>query len=132
MKHQTRLPAIVLLCLAALPQVTSAHPGHSLFSHGPTHLLTNPDHLLTMAALGTRTLVLTSSREAAAQWRRELRARMKEEQRRRPFSSFLKTTKTKGTGLGLAIVGRIIETHQGKVKIKSSSRGTRVSVILPM
>lgn len=31
--------------------------------------------VLAMAALGTRTLVLTSSREAAAQWRRELRAR---------------------------------------------------------
>jgi DNA excision repair protein ERCC-3 len=31
--------------------------------------------VLAMAALGTRTLVLTSSREAAAQWKRELRAR---------------------------------------------------------
>jgi DNA excision repair protein ERCC-3 len=31
--------------------------------------------VLAMAALGTRTLILTSSREAAAQWRRELRAR---------------------------------------------------------
>jgi DNA excision repair protein ERCC-3 len=31
--------------------------------------------VLAMAELGTRTLVLTSSREAAAQWRRELRAR---------------------------------------------------------
>ncbi|HSS02527.1 MAG TPA: DNA repair helicase XPB [Kofleriaceae bacterium] len=31
--------------------------------------------VLAMAALGVRTLVLTSSREAAAQWRRELRAR---------------------------------------------------------
>jgi len=31
--------------------------------------------VLAMAALGTRTLVLTSSREAATQWRRELRAR---------------------------------------------------------
>lgn len=31
--------------------------------------------VLAMAALGTRTLVLTSSREAAAQWQRELRAR---------------------------------------------------------
>ncbi len=31
--------------------------------------------VLAMAALGTRTLVLTSSREAAAQWRRELGAR---------------------------------------------------------
>lgn len=31
--------------------------------------------VLAMAAIGTRTLVLTSSREAATQWRRELRAR---------------------------------------------------------
>jgi len=31
--------------------------------------------VLAMAALGTRTLVLTSSREAASQWRREVRAR---------------------------------------------------------
>ncbi len=57
---------------------------------------------------------------------------MKQEQRRSPFSSFLKTTKTRGTGLGLAIVGRIIETHRGRIKIKSSTRGTRVSVILPL
>ncbi len=58
---------------------------------------------------------------------------MTEEQRRRAFSSVLSTTKTKGTGLGLAIVGRIIETHHGKLKIKSRpGHGTTVSVILPI
>ena len=58
---------------------------------------------------------------------------MSEEQRRRAFTSVLSTTKAKGTGLGLAIVGRIIETHQGKVKIKSRlGHGTTMSVILPV
>ena len=45
---------------------------------------------------------------------------MPEEQRRRAFTSLLSTTKHAGTGLGLAIVGRVIETHRGKVKIRSS------------
>jgi signal transduction histidine kinase len=58
---------------------------------------------------------------------------MSEEQRRRAFSSVLSTTKTKGTGLGLAIVGRIIETHHGRLRIKSGpGHGTTVSVILPI
>ena len=57
---------------------------------------------------------------------------MSEEQRRKAFSSVLSTTKAKGTGFGLAIVGRIIETHRGKVKIKSrEGEGTMISVILP-
>ena len=57
---------------------------------------------------------------------------MSEEQRRRAFTSVLSTTKRKGTGLGLAIVSRVIETHRGKVKIKSRpGQGTTVSVILP-
>ncbi len=57
---------------------------------------------------------------------------MSEEQRRRVLTSVLSTTKTKGTGIGLAIVGRVIETHRGKVKIKSRpGQGTTVSVILP-
>ena len=59
-------------------------------------------------------------------------AGMSEEQRRKAFSSVLSTTKTTGTGLGLAIVGRIVETHHGKVKIKSRpGRGTTIEVILP-
>ncbi|HWX21092.1 MAG TPA: GAF domain-containing protein [Candidatus Binatia bacterium] len=60
-------------------------------------------------------------------------AGMSEEQRRRAFSSVLTTTKAKGTGLGLAIVGRIIETHRGRVKLKSRlGQGTTVTVILPL
>ena len=59
-------------------------------------------------------------------------AGMSEEQRRRAFTSVLGTTKAGGTGLGLAIVARIVETHRGRVKIKSrAGRGTTVSVILP-
>jgi signal transduction histidine kinase len=58
---------------------------------------------------------------------------MTEEQRRRAFSSLLSTTKEKGTGLGLAIVGRVIETHRGKVKIRSRpGQGTAISITLPV
>jgi signal transduction histidine kinase len=58
---------------------------------------------------------------------------MSEEQRRRAFSSLLSTTKQKGTGLGLAIVGRIIETHRGKVRIRSQpGKGTTISITLPV
>jgi signal transduction histidine kinase len=58
---------------------------------------------------------------------------MPEEQRRRAFSSLLGTTKQKGTGLGLAIVGRIIETHRGKVRIRSQpGKGTAISITLPV
>ena len=58
---------------------------------------------------------------------------MTEEQRRRAFTSVLRTTKATGTGLGLAIVGRVIETHHGKVKIKSPpGGGTTVTILLPV
>jgi signal transduction histidine kinase len=58
---------------------------------------------------------------------------MSQDQRRRAFSSVLSTTKAGGTGLGLAIVARVIETHRGKVKIKSRpGEGTTVSVVLPV
>ncbi len=58
---------------------------------------------------------------------------MSEEQQRRAFSSVLSSTKPGGTGLGLAIVARVVETHSGKVKIKSRvGQGTTVSVILPV
>jgi signal transduction histidine kinase len=58
---------------------------------------------------------------------------MPEEQRRQPFSSLLSTTKQKGTGLGLAIVGRVIETHRGKVRIRSvPARGTAILITLPV
>jgi len=58
---------------------------------------------------------------------------MPEEQRRQPFSSLLNTTKHKGTGLGLAIVGRVIETHRGKVRIRSvPARGAAILITLPV
>jgi signal transduction histidine kinase len=58
---------------------------------------------------------------------------MPEEQRRRAFTSLLSTTKQRGTGLGLAIVGRVIETHRGKVRIRSRpGGGTVFSITLPV
>jgi two-component system, NtrC family, sensor histidine kinase HydH len=58
---------------------------------------------------------------------------MTDEQRTRAFTSVLNTTKRRGTGLGLAIVGRVIETHRGKIRIKSRvGRGTTVSILLPV
>ena len=58
---------------------------------------------------------------------------MPEEQRRRAFTSLLGTTKLRGTGLGLAIVGRVIETHRGKVRIRSlPGHGTVFSITLPV
>jgi signal transduction histidine kinase len=58
---------------------------------------------------------------------------MSEEQRRRAFRSVLRTTKVKGTGLGLAIVARVIETHHGKIKIRSRiGEGTSVNILLPI
>ena len=58
---------------------------------------------------------------------------MSEEQRRRAFTSLLSTTKIKGTGLGLAIVNKVVETHHGKIKVKSRvGRGTTISIVLPV
>ncbi len=58
---------------------------------------------------------------------------MTEEQRRGAFTSVLSTTKATGTGLGLAIVGRVIQTHHGKLKIKSPpGGGTTVTILLPV
>jgi signal transduction histidine kinase len=58
---------------------------------------------------------------------------MAEEQKKRAFKAILATTKVKGSGLGLAIVGRIIETHQGQIRILSRvGRGTTIRITLPM
>lgn len=55
------------------------------------------------------------------------------EAQKKAFSSLLSTTKAGGTGLGLAIVGRVVETHRGKVKIRSSpGKGTTMSITLPV
>jgi signal transduction histidine kinase len=58
---------------------------------------------------------------------------MTEEQRNQAFHSLLSTTKEKGTGLGLAIVGRIVETHHGKITMKSTrGLGTVILITLPV
>jgi signal transduction histidine kinase len=57
---------------------------------------------------------------------------MTEEQQKHAFKAVLATTKEKGSGLGLAIVGRIIETHQGKIRIQSRiGRGTTIRLTFP-
>ena len=49
------------------------------------------------------------------------------------FTKMLATTKAKGTGIGLAIVGRIIETHHGKIEIKSQiGQGTTIRILFPL
>jgi len=54
-------------------------------------------------------------------------------QRDRAFTSLLSTTKKTGTGLGLAIVARVVETHRGKIKIRSApGKGTTVSIAFPV
>ena len=58
---------------------------------------------------------------------------LSEEVRQRAFTSVLTSRKARGTGLGLAIVGRVVETHRGRIKIKSGkSRGTTIRVLLPI
>jgi len=58
---------------------------------------------------------------------------MPPEQRKRAFSSLLSTTKQRGTGLGLAIVGRVVETHRGRVRIRSQAgKGTTITIALPV
>ena len=58
---------------------------------------------------------------------------MSPEQRVRVLGSLLSTTKQKGTGLGVAIVRRVVETHRGKLKIRSQpGQGTTMSITLPV
>ena len=56
---------------------------------------------------------------------------MDEEVRRRAVEPFF-TTKAKGTGLGLPICSKIVETHGGRLTIRSApGKGTEVTVDLP-
>src|SRR5262249_3034283 len=58
---------------------------------------------------------------------------MSSAQRERAFTSLLSTTKKTGTGLGLAIVARVVETHRGKIKIRSTpGKGTTITLALPI
>ncbi|MDB6040881.1 MAG: phospho-acceptor protein [Verrucomicrobiales bacterium] len=58
---------------------------------------------------------------------------MNEEQQERAFSSLLNTTKKTGTGLGLAIVSKIVETHNGTIKVHSRiGKGTTIELHFPI
>ena len=48
------------------------------------------------------------------------------------FTPFF-TTKKRGTGLGMVISLKIIESHEGKIKVNSKKNvGTKVQVFLPL
>ncbi len=49
----------------------------------------------------------------------------------RIFDPFF-TTKPQGSGLGLAIVSKIVDAHDGRIDVTSSSAGTRFRVTLPV
>ena len=54
-----------------------------------------------------------------------------EEKLKTIFDPFF-TTKTQGTGLGLSIVQRIIDEHEGEIRVVSSSgEGTTFTIFLP-
>ena len=56
-----------------------------------------------------------------------------ETKQRARASALLNTTKKHGTGLGLAIVRRVVEAHQGRLRIKSRlGQGTVISLTLPV
>jgi signal transduction histidine kinase len=58
---------------------------------------------------------------------------MTTEQRLKLFGSLLSTTKPRGTGLGMAIVSRVVEAHQGSIRVRSRPGiGTSLTVILPV
>ncbi|GEM_PF-6347066 len=44
--------AIIAFAIAAFTLTARAHPGHSLDSESIGHVLTSPDHLLTLAGVG--------------------------------------------------------------------------------
>ncbi|RZB35309.1 MAG: two-component system, NtrC family, sensor histidine kinase PilS [Desulfobacteraceae bacterium Eth-SRB1] len=57
---------------------------------------------------------------------------IEEKNQDRVFEPFY-TTKESGTGLGMAIVNRIVESHMGKIRIKSKpGKGTDCIVLLPV
>lgn len=49
----------------------------------------------------------------------------------RLFQSFVTSGKKGGTGLGLAIVKKIVEEHDGEVKVRSSAKGAQFEIRLP-
>jgi signal transduction histidine kinase len=58
---------------------------------------------------------------------------MTREQVQNAFSSLLQSSKPRGNGLGMAIVARVVETHRGRARVRSSpGRGTTISLMFPV
>jgi len=58
---------------------------------------------------------------------------MSAEQQARVFTSLLSSTKVKGTGIGMAIVSRVVDAHQGTVRVKSRpGAGAVFTMVLPV
>jgi signal transduction histidine kinase len=58
---------------------------------------------------------------------------MTREQAQNAFSSLLQTSKPRGNGLGMAIVARVVETHRGQARVRSSpGRGTTITLVFPV
>jgi PAS domain S-box-containing protein len=53
-----------------------------------------------------------------------------DEQQAKIFDAFY-TTKTKGTGLGMAIARRIIEAHQGEIRVGPRDAGVQIELVIP-
>ncbi len=57
---------------------------------------------------------------------------MSEEVKEKLFSSFFSTKGVKGTGLGLLVTGKLVEEHNGTIKVSSvSGKGTTFEIRLP-
>jgi len=58
---------------------------------------------------------------------------MTEEVRRRVFEPFFSDGKREGNGLGMAIARRIVEAHDGEIRVESApGAGTTVRIVLPL
>jgi len=58
---------------------------------------------------------------------------MTEEVRRKLFTPFFSTKKTKGTGMGLAVASRVVASHGGKIMVESQpGQGSTFRVLLPI
>jgi signal transduction histidine kinase len=87
-------------------------------------------------SIRSRTLPLNRGRRRATHVLvrfRDTGVGMTPEQTERVFSSLLSSSKPGGTGLGMAIVSRVVETHQGEVRVRSApGRGTAFTIVLPV
>jgi len=80
--------------------------------------------------IGTKDIQL-DGKKGVELWIRDQGCGIDEKDLARVFEPFY-TTKEKGSGLGLAIVNRIVESHGGKIEVRSESgKGTRFAVQLP-